>query len=272
MYTKRSKYWPAYTWKIQTSYSSIIRGKLSDELNISESDFEKIYFDIFHKINASFYHLEQLKENEEIAIQTGKDLATIKVPGTEGMVGIVGSPYEPIGYEYEAFLVTIKSTLDFISILLAKGFNRREDDIISLVNNIRVNKAESSTLEGEIYALLSSNKYQTLIKEYRGSRKGPKSKRNFATHIGSLPIGTINVSISNLNASPLLSKALDPNSSNPYTSLLHAQNLVAYCENQLYQTCDLLIEILSLLSTSELKHGPRSSVYEERITASKQDK
>ena len=272
MCTQRSKYWPAYTWQIQRSYSSSIKDKLSDEFIIFETDFEKIYFDIFDKINASFYHLECLKTNEKIAIQTGKELAKIQIPGTEGMIGIAGSPYEPIGYEYEAFLVMIKSALDFIAILLAKGFNRKEDNIVSLVNNLQVNSSSNSTLERKIYALLSTPQSKAFIDSYKGNKPGSKSKRNFATHSGSLPIGTINIPINNPQVSPLLSKALDPNSSDPYISLSHSQNLVEYCENQFYQTCDLLIEILSLISNSKFKCGPKSSVYEVRLSANKQDK
>ncbi len=264
MYMQRTKYWPAYTWKIQTSYSSLIKGKLSSGFIISELDFEKIYFNIFDKINASFYHLERLKENEEFAVQLGKELAKIKIPGTEGMVGIAGSPFEPIGYEYEAFLVTIKSALDIISMLLAKGLNRNEDDIVSLTLNLQKKKTSPLTLEGKTNLLLN-NKYKTLIDEYIGNRTGPKSKRNFATHQGSLPIGTINIPINNPHQAPLLSKALNPNDPDPHISVGTSPNLIEYCEGQFYLACDLLIEILSLISVNKFEHGPKSSVYQQRV-------
>lgn len=265
MYTQRSKYWPAYTWKIQTSYSSEIKGKLLSEFNIPEDMFEKMYFSIFDKVNASFYHLERLKENEEVAVQTGKELAKIKIPGTEGLVGIAGSPYEPIGYEYESLLITIKSTLDLIAILLSKGFGRKEDNIVSLTNNIQISTADPTSLEDKIYALLVAPSYKGLIDEYKGNKPGHKSKRNFATHDGPLPIGTINIPINNPFGSPLLSKALDPNKIDPYAFLPHSQNLVEFCEDQFYKTCDLLIEIMSLMINSKLKPGPKCSVYIQRI-------
>lgn len=239
--------------------------QLKAEQIITKDDFEKMYFSIFDKINASFYHLERLKENEEIAVQTGKELVKIKIPGTEGMVGIAGSPYEPIEYEYEAFLATIKSALDFVSILLAKGLNRKEDDIVSFTNNIQTNKTDPTTLKGKIYALLCSPKYKTFIDEYKGNKPGSKSKRNFATHQGSLPIGTINIPINSPTLEPLLSKALNPNDPDPHLSIRTSQNLVEYCEDQFYQACDLLIEILSLISDNKIEHGPKSSVYQERI-------
>lgn len=265
MHTQRSKYWPAYTWKTQTSYSSSIKGKLLGEFTISDTDFEKIYFDIFDKINASFYHLERLKENEEFAVRLGEEIAKVKIPGTEGLVGIAGSPYEPIEYEYEAFLITIKSALDFVSILLAKGFNRKEDNIVSFTNNIQTKNTDPSTLEGKIYALLCSPKYITFIDEYKGNKHGSKSKRNFATHQGSLPIGTINIPINSPTLEPLLSKALNPNDPDPHIYVRTSPNLIEYCEDQFYLACDLLIEILSLISDNKFEHGLKSSVYQERI-------
>lgn len=264
MYSQRSKYWPAYTWKVQTSFTSDIKGKISSEFSISDADFEKIFFDIFDKVNASFYHLERLKESEDIAIHTGKELAKLKIPGTEGMISIAGSPYEPITYEYEALLVTIKSALDFIAILLAKGLNKNIDNIISFINNTHVDSPSSYTLEGKVISLLGRPKYKTFIEGYKGNQPGSKSKRNFATHDGSLPIGTINIPTNNPHAQPLLSKALDPNKTDPYASLPHAQNLVEFCEAQFYQLCDLLIGVLSVIIDTEIRHGPRGSVYNQK--------
>ena len=265
MYTQRSKYWPAYTWKAQRSYSSEIKGKLLGNFNISDTDFEKTYFDIFDKVNASFYHLERLKENEKIAVQTGKELAKMQIPETEGVVGVAGSPYEPIEYEYEAFLVTIKSALDFMAILLANGFSKSEDNIVALVNRMQSDKINPSLLEGKIYALLSNTQFSAFIDNYKNP-KNQKSKRNFAVHKGSLPIGTINIPINNPHTLPLLSKVIDPNDLDPYASIPHSQNLVEFCENQFYQTCDLLIEVLSLITNTRLKPGPKSSVYDQRVT------
>jgi hypothetical protein len=237
------------------------------EFKISESDFKKLYFDIFHKVNASFYHLEHLKENEQIAIETGKELAKIRIPGTEGLAGIVGSPYEPIEYEYEALLSTIKSALDFISILLAKGLNRKEDNIVSLANNLAKSKTTATSLEGKLNKLLNS-KYKLFIDEYKGNKPDSKSKRNFATHQGSLPTGTINIPINNPNASPLLSKALNPNDPGPHSSIRTAQNLTEYCEDQFYKACDLLIEVLSLITSVELNPDEKLSVYQKRVSQS----
>jgi len=265
MYTQRSKYWPAYTWEIQKSYSSVISKNISGDFVVPEENFREAYFNIFNKINASFYHLECLKENEEIAIQIGKEVSKIEMPGMEGMIGIVGSPYEPINYEYEACLITIKSALDFMAMLLSEGFNRSEDNIVSLINSVQqLENIDVSTLKGKIYTLLRDPKTISFIENYKNSGN-QKSKRNFAAHKGSLPVGTINIPINNPNAKILPSKALDPNNPDPFSSIRESQNLIEYCEDQFYQLCDFFIEILSLISNNKFEHGQKSSVYQQRV-------
>jgi len=241
-----------------------LKGKLLHEFEISDENFEKMFFNIFDKVNASFYHLEKLKENENIAIETGKELAKIKIPGTENMMGIAGSPYEPIGYEYETFLITIKSTLDFIAILLSLGFNRSEDNIAEFVKRMQSPNINLSPFERKILGVLNITKYASLINSFR-NQGDQKSKRNYATHKGSLPIGTINIPINNPNASLLLSKALNPNASDPHVSIFSEQDLADFCEEQFYTTCDFLIEILNILTENRLIPGPKSSLYAERL-------
>ncbi len=227
MHSARSIYWPAYTWKIQTSFSSKIDGKISPELKISKEDFQKLYFDIFHKINASFYHLQRLKENQDVAVGIGKEMAKLRFPGTENLPGIAGVPHEPIEYEYEAFLVTVKSALDFITILISKSFGRKEDNIISLLSALKSRRPKQNTLEEEIYLFLENSQHTPLFDSFRDpdSKLGKKSNRNFAVHKGSLPVGTINVPINNPHASVLLVKALNPNAADPHTTLLNSPNL-----------------------------------------------
>jgi hypothetical protein len=66
-----------------------------------------------------------------------------------------------------------------------------------------------------------------------------------------------------------LSKALNPNNPDPHTSIRTSPNLIEYCEGQFYEACDLLIEILSLISNSNLEHGSKSSVYQQRVDSRK---
>ena len=76
-YAMRQMYWPSYTWNIQTQHLNKIDEK-SSGLKANGVDveiFEKHKSDLFNKINASFYHLEKLKENESIIIELGKEMA-----------------------------------------------------------------------------------------------------------------------------------------------------------------------------------------------------
>lgn len=264
MYTQRSKYWPAYTWKIQTSCSKNIKDKLSGEVTISPKDFKEVYIYIFDKINASFYHLQRLKENQEVAVRIGQAMAKIKPPGTEGLVGIAGVSYEPIGYEYESFLIKIKVALDLIATLVAKSFDRKEDDITTLLNNIKFRKIIKTTLQDEVYTFLKSKEFEKMFNNFKNPTKDKKSKRNFATHLGSLPVGTINIPINNPGVVPTLSRAYDPNQKKPYFPSSDSPDLIKFCEDQFYQTCDLLIGVLSFVVNKELKPGSKGSVYEQK--------
>ncbi len=255
MYTQRNKYWPAYTWKIQISYSSEIEGKLTSEIKISKEDFKTIYFNIFNKINASFYHIQMLKESQEIAVDLGKILSTIKIPGTENMVGIAGSYYEPVQYEYEAFLVFIKSSLDFISILISNSIGRKEETIIDLSEVAKIRAIRRTSFANKLYSLTLVDPFSKLINEFKNSSEGKRSKRNFGVHIGSLPVGNINVPINNPSAPIILSKALDPYERN--LNYNNAPDLIEYCESIFYTTCDLFIKVLSIFTGIDLKPGPK---------------
>ena len=124
-------------------------------------------------------------------------------------------------------------------------------------------------MKGKIYSLINSSKFAAFINEYKNF-ENKKSKRNFATHKGPLPTGTINIPINNPHAQILLSKALDPNSSEPYASIQNSQNLVEFCENHFYQICDLFIEILSLITNTKLNPGQKSSIYQLQVEIRKQ--
>ena len=122
-YAMRQVYWPAYTWQLQTKYLN----KIDDRKGALESNgvdidaFSKYKSDLFNKMNASFYHLQKLKENEETVIELGKKMAEESKKHTpKGVFGIVGTPYEPIDYEYEALLVTLKSALDIMAMMLSQ--------------------------------------------------------------------------------------------------------------------------------------------------------
>src|SRR6266403_4957281 len=107
-YAMRQLYWPDYTWGIQTQYLRVIDAKKAElaQRGVDTETLKKRLSDLFNKINASFYHLKKLEENEETIIELGKEMAQKTQPRTpRGVFGIIGTPYEPIDYEYEALLV-----------------------------------------------------------------------------------------------------------------------------------------------------------------------
>lgn len=269
MYTLRNKYWPAYTWKIQTSYSENFEDDVINKLKISKEDFKTIFFNIFNKINASFYHLQKLKESEEITIKLGKKLSSIEIPEMKKMIGIAFSYYEPAQYEYESFLISIKSSLDFISILISNSVGRNEDEITGISNAAKSRQIRRLPLENSLYNLALIQPYSQLINEFKNPNRG-KSKRNFAVHVGSLPIGGINTPINNPKASVTLFKMLDPYNKN--LGYINAPNLVKYCDSMFYTTCDFLIDVLSILSNTKLKHGFKMSLLEYKQLHEQQQK
>jgi len=267
MYSLRSKFWPAYTWKIQTTYLNEYKDSLTKESKISQEEFKHRLSDIFEKINASFYHLEKLKEDQQVAVDMGKKLAKIIMPGTENLPGIAGAPYEPIGYEYESFLITVKTMLDLVATLITKCVGRGEDNIISLISNIDLEKLREESLERKIMTFVKSDYFKEFLEDYRNPKddKNKSTKRNFAAHHGSLPLGTTNVPINNPRASVILVKPIDHNATDPDHFPKNAPDLVDYCDDHFYQACDLFIGVISILLNNEFKAGRKSSVYEESL-------
>jgi hypothetical protein len=266
MYSLRSKYWPAYTWKIQTSYLKDFKGSLTTESKISQDEFNSQLSNILDKINASFYHLQRLKENQDIAVKLGQALAEIKVPGMENLAGVAAAPYEPIGYEYESFLITVKSALDLIAILIATTFGKSERDIVSLVTNTNLNSLQKRSTIEKVFSLLKKKQFVDFIEEYKDPDKlqNKRSKRNFATHHGSLPIGTTNVPINNRKASILMVKPIDHNITPSDFFPQNTPDLTEFCNLHFYHLCNMFIGVLSILLDNKFKHGPKKSVYDAR--------
>lgn len=262
-YVARRVYWPAYTWLVQTSYSSIItknETKFSTRLpEINKDSLINHISDLFNKVNATFYHLQQLKASEKKAVEMGLKLASISSPGFEKSIGIAGSYYEPTLYEYEALLVDAKTALDILTITIAKSIGRKEDSIVSLLHNLDQVK-KLSTIETELKVVL--NKFSIFIDTFIGN----VSKRNYAVHNGSLPIGTINVPINNPRAPIIKSKAYDPHKpiSDQTKGINKTMNLHGYCENTFYSMADIVVDCLEILLNTKFKKGPKISLQEEK--------
>lgn len=265
-YAARRIYWPAYTWPVQTSYAGIIaknEAKLFVRLpKINKDALTNHISDLFNKINATFYHLQQLKASEEKAVGMGMKLATISHPGLEKSIGIAGTYYEPTQYEYEALLTSAKTALDILAIIIAECFGRREDNIVALLNNLK-QTVKTSSIEGQIRDLLNQSANASFIDSF--SRNN--SKRNYAVHAGSLPIGTINVPINNPHAPIIKSKAHDPRRpiSEQMRKVHQAMNLEDYCENVFYSMADIAVDCLEILLDTKFNRGTKASLQEERM-------
>ena len=265
-YATRRVYWPAYTWSAQTSYAGIIT-KNEKELfaripKINKDTLINHIGDLFNKVNAVFYHLQQLKASEKKAVEMGLKLASISPPGFEKSIGMAGSYYEPTLYEYEALLTNAKTALDILAIIIAECFGRKEDNIVALFNNLN-QTIKISPVEIKFKNLFNQSASASFIASF--SRD--VSRRNYAVHAGSLPIGTINVPINNPHASIIKSKAHDPHKtvSAQMREVRKAIDLDDYCENVFYSMADIIVDCLEILLDAKLNRGAKASLQEERI-------
>lgn len=269
-YTLRQVYWPSYTWQIQTQYLNKLDEK-RQSLEARGIDFDlfvKHETDLFNKINASFYHLEKLKENENTIIELGKKMAEASKKHTpNGVLGIIGTPYEPIEYEYEAFLVTLKSGLDISAMILAQPAELHSDNIVSLVNDGEQAKRPNEFLSAT-KALLAKDEHLKTIEEFR-NKAGVHSKRNYAVHQGSLPTGTINIQYTADNTEIGILKTRTMEVGGEMTDFRKQQSLDEYATTLFYAVCDLIIEALELIVGETLPRGQKMGVYEARLAKQK---
>ncbi len=265
IYAMRQIYWPAYTWILQTKYLNNIECKRDalEGKGVDVTAFSVFKSDLFNKVNASFYHLQKLKENELAVIKLGKKMAKkSKEHMPRNVLGIVGIPYEPIDYEYEALLVTLKSALDIMTMMLAQPAGLQIDNIGALLNECQQTKRSSDFL-AKVRELVTKEEHYKTIDEFR-NKEGIKSKRNYAVHQGSLPTGTINIQfvLNKPKISILKTSAIEVGSEK--VDLKNQQNLDVYATNLFYAVCDLVIDSLSILLGEVLPKGKKTSVYDER--------
>ncbi|MCC7288994.1 hypothetical protein IT414_01200 [bacterium] len=266
-YAMRKLYWPSYTWSIQTTSLNKVEDKRQTLTanGVDVDTFLKRKSDLFNKINASFYHLQKLKENEQSIINLGKEIAEKSKEHTpKGVMGIVGTPYEPIEYEYEALLVTLKSSLDILAMMLSQPSGLGSDNIISLVNDAEQVRRPSELLV-KVKALLAKSEHSITIDEFR-NKDGISSKRNHAVHKGSLPTGTINIQYTAESADISVLKTRTVDVGGDKTDFLKQQSLEEYAETLFYSVCDLIIGGLELLVGQSLPKGKKLSVYEARVS------
>ena len=270
MYAYRELYWPHYTWLAQTGYLKVVETKKTNivKAKVDIEVLKKQFSSIFNKINGSFYHLQKIKENEKLITELGIEVAQKGQPKIgEGILGMFGASYEPIGYEYEAMLVTLKSALDILAIAFSSIVGSKSDNILGLENEVRQDNNPSGLIV-KIKQLLNSQDCQKLLNEFRNTN-GVKSRRNYAVHIGSLSTGTINIQF--VSGTPKIklikSKAMPVGAIGNH--ITEEQDLDAYCSTLFYETCDFLLKGLEIILDEKLPRGKRKSVFELKRASSR---
>jgi len=269
-YAMRQLYWPSYTWLIQTESLNRLEDRQPDleSRGINLEKFTKQKADLFNKLNASFYHLQKMRDNESVVIELGKEMAEEARQNTpNGIHGIIGTPYEPIEYEYEALLITLRSALDIFAIIMAEPTGLSSDNIMSLLNDGQQQRNPSALLQSTL-TILTNDKNTKTINEFR-NQNGIKSKRNYAVHQGSLPTGTINIQFARhaTDIGVLKTRTMEVDGS--IADFTQQQSLDDYAANLFYSVCDLIIEALEVLVGWQLPKGGKCSVYEERLSKRK---
>jgi hypothetical protein len=265
-YALRQRYWPDYTWGIQTTHLKAISAKecFFSSRGIEVEELKRRLSDLFNKINASFYHLEMLKHNENTIIELSREMALNNQADTPpNVLGVIGSPYEPIDYEYESFLVTLKSALDILSIILAEAYSLNTDNLGGFVDLVNHKKKISDDLK-VIKEFITSAESQSVINEFlnKGSQR---SRRNHAVHEGSLPTGTINIqySANNPNVNVVKTRSMELNGDS--IDFTQEKELEEYCALLFYGSCDYIVGLLNTLLDENFVTGSKMSVYLSRV-------
>lgn len=263
MYAIRELYWPHYTWLAQTNYLKIVEKKQEKlfKQGIDPKLLREKLSSLFSKINSSFYHLQRIKENEELITELGKQVA--KKGQTKISTRIIGTflaTYEPIAYEYEAILVTLKTALDILAIIFSSIIRSGSDDILKLAHEMS-EVQKTSGFKTKLKKFFSDKKLQEVIKEFKKNGH-VKSRRNYAVHDGDLSIGTINLQFvaGSSDIRVIKSKAMPVGKSDK--PLTQVQDLDVFCTTLFYDVCHIILSGLELVLDENLPRGEKKSIFE----------
>lgn len=268
----RHQFWPAYTWGIQTKQLKDFdkNDPYFTKYGIDIELIKTTFSDLFDKINSSFYHLQMQKAHEEQITEIGKRIAKASQPNLPGgVLGIAGMPYEPINYEYEAMLVTLKSAIDIVVMIITPvcGLPPRVDSLYRLLEQVKKVK-QPNDFFSKIQVLLASQNVQQVINEFSDS-PSVKSKRNYAVHRGSLSTGTINVQYAHHTQQTGILKSKAVTVGAKMSDLRTTPDLEDYCTSLFYNTCDFLMDTLELVTNKKLLRGQKMSIHERVMSKQK---
>lgn len=264
-YIMRHVYWPDYTFGLQRSYLKILEAKIDrvKSLGMNDEDKTKKRFSaVFDKLNASFYHLAKIEENEKLLIDLVKKVVSeSKAKTPEGVLGMFGGHYEPINHEYESFLVSLKSALDILSISVSPACGFSVDNIVQFENHlVSQSEKKASNFSLQLRKIFKKKKSIQIIEEFKNGES--ISRRNYAVHHGSLGAGSVSVQFTAVNSGVNRKKPkamileTDENG-----KLIRVRELLKECKELFYDSCDLFISILEVLFEQKLQKGKKKSVY-----------
>ncbi|MCL5407525.1 MAG: hypothetical protein M1429_03460 [Patescibacteria group bacterium] len=226
-YNYRHKYWSAYFWPTREKAN----------LKIPKYYLKEILFDCFDKINACYYHMKRLKEEEEKIIYDNQ----ISKIHTSIYPGVIGVPSEAIVFEYEAFILQQEACLQVIARVISLFFGSHNNSFKKLHNILsNVPKAKSRKAQSILSLLKKFNNY---FKEIGIFESGTRSIRDFASHYGQLKVGTINIqiSMSEIESFPAIkAKKIDHLAKEDPVGFTNKEDLYDFCKRNFYYLCQFI--------------------------------
>ena len=256
-YKIRHRYQSDYFWNTRMKVNAIFNDGSNNVMkDISESkngfsdadEFRKRLFNSFDKINAIFYHLEKLKEEEELVMQLSGKIAEESEKINKNP-GVIVTPLESINYEFESFIMQAKACLDVFCYAVGYYYKNvaRFSTFEKMIKNCNAKK---------LLKILDSNEYEFLVKEFI-SKEQEKSKRDFSSHYGSLPVGQLNMPI-NSNGQKILKSFIVDHLGKKESLPKKPIEIEQYCNDVFYEICEFMVTVLETLFDEKFERGKKN--------------
>lgn len=244
----RHKHRSLYFWQVRMEINKLWNNNPQMVTNYTKNAF----FDVFDKINTAYYHLQRIIEEENLIIKIAQQLNNYNE--IDSPSGIAGITYEPISYEFEAFIIQSYACLEIFSRTVTIMF-KNESGFSGLKKSLLNVKKTKAT---KLVKLFEKDKYVPLMREFLKDKgtSGRENRRDYSVHFGKLWTGTINVPIA---GSQKIIKSYVTELSKKNISPFDSQNLVEFCEDKFYLMCDLIKDSLEILFEADLNTGSKKN-------------
>lgn len=271
-YAARTRYWSHYMWPARDTVNKYLTGEPSilqanSKGRSSTGKLRNLILEGLDKLNASFYHLVKLRENEELPIKIGGDFAAAAGPLNPGWHGMVGLPYEPVGYEYEAIVVQSKAAFDLCGSAIAYYLDLNFRDVKGLRPALEQSKHPKAHA---LSAQFKSEKYTRLYDELN-DKDGEHSKRNWLEHYGTLPVGEVHINYYGKDQAVNKAVVRPHGKTGPPTPTMppNYQSVDDYCTDLFYLVCDFVLDVYAILFDLGIRAGERESVLNHQLKTAK---